>query len=130
MLAWGTDGEDYIGRQMTLFREPTVLWGGQEEGGIRISYLSHLEKDLHFMLTLRRGKKVPYTIKMLEVEERNVLPDETYEQFCTDMKSATNMAVLQDIGKRVKDGFFDKAGSDKLKKQYAIALEVIRACDE
>ena len=32
--AWGNDGSKFIGRRVTLFRDPRVKWAGQEVGGI------------------------------------------------------------------------------------------------
>src|SRR5690606_25044456 len=34
--AWGNDGSKFIGRRVTLFRDPRVKWAGQEVGGVRI----------------------------------------------------------------------------------------------
>src|ERR1700678_183677 len=34
---WGPDGNSYVGRSMTLFRDEKVLFGGLAVGGIRIS---------------------------------------------------------------------------------------------
>lgn len=34
--AWGPDASKYVGRSLTLYRDPTVKWGGLEVGGIRI----------------------------------------------------------------------------------------------
>ena len=38
--AGGNDGETYVGKRLTLYREPTVRFGGQEVGGIRIEAMS------------------------------------------------------------------------------------------
>lgn len=37
---WGKDGAAYAGRSLTLYRDPTVTWGGLAVGGIRISHMS------------------------------------------------------------------------------------------
>jgi len=67
VFAWGTDGADWIGRSMTLFNRPDVKFGGQEVGGIRISHLSHIERDIEIPLTVTRGKKEPARIRRLTV---------------------------------------------------------------
>lgn len=69
IAAWGNNGEDYIGRSMQVFYEPSVKWAGKEVGGIRISHLSHLESPVVIPMTVTRGKKVPVTIKKLDVQE-------------------------------------------------------------
>jgi hypothetical protein len=66
MFAWGNDGTQWIGRSMTLYNKLDVKFGGQEVGGIRISHLSHIEKDIGIALTATRGKKDPVRIKRLQ----------------------------------------------------------------
>jgi len=65
--AWGANGNDYIGRSMTLYRDDSVLFGGIAVGGIRISHLSHIERDLTLALTVSRASRKPYTVKVLTV---------------------------------------------------------------
>ena len=64
--AWGDDGSQYIGRSMTLYRDPKVSFGGMAVGGIRISHLSHIQHDVTMALTSTRSKRLPYTVKRLE----------------------------------------------------------------
>lgn len=64
--AWGPDSTKYIGRAMTLFREPSVKWGGMEVGGIRISHLSDIESNMTMALTMTRANKKPFTVRPLE----------------------------------------------------------------
>jgi hypothetical protein len=65
VTAWGKEGDEYVGRRMTLYRDPEVKWAGQEVGGIRVSALSHITKQLKLALTETRGKKVPHIVKPL-----------------------------------------------------------------
>jgi len=69
ILAWGKDGRQWPGKSMTLFNEPTVKFGSMEVGGIRISHLSHIDRDLQVALTATKGKKVLHTVKKLRVAE-------------------------------------------------------------
>lgn len=64
--AWGPDANVYIGRQMTLYRDPTVKWAGQDVGGIRISHMSHIDRDLVMALTASKSVRKPYIVKMLK----------------------------------------------------------------
>lgn len=61
--AWGPDATKYIGRSMTLYCDPKVTWGGMAVGGIRISHLSHIEREMIMALTATKGKKSPFTVK-------------------------------------------------------------------
>ena len=65
VAAWGADSSVYTGRQMTLFGDPAVKFGGQAVGGIRIAALSHLEKPLTVSLTVTRGKRAPFIVQPL-----------------------------------------------------------------
>ncbi len=67
--AWGADSKVYIGRSIALYNEPTVKWGGQEVGGIRISAVSHIERDFAMPLTITRGQKKPFPVKKLHIQE-------------------------------------------------------------
>lgn len=64
--AWGTDSKLYPGRSLTLFREPTVKWGGIEVGGIRISHMSHIPEPLLMAITITKGSKKPYRVEPLQ----------------------------------------------------------------
>ena len=67
--AWGENGNDWVGRSMIIFGDPTVKFGGSEVGGIRISHLSDIERDMSFMLTVTRAKRQAYSVKRLVTEK-------------------------------------------------------------
>lgn len=67
IFAWGEDGSQWIGRSMTLYNKPDVKFGGMVVGGIRISHLSNIDRDISLSLSATKGKKEPYTIKRLTV---------------------------------------------------------------
>ena len=66
VMVWGADGLSYVGRSLTLFRDPEVKWGGIAVGGIRVSHMSNLDKTLTIALTATRGNKKPFTVKPLK----------------------------------------------------------------
>ena len=66
VTAWGKEGDDYVGRRMTLYRDPEVKWAGQEVGGIRVSHLSHITKQMKLALTETRGKKTTHIVQPLK----------------------------------------------------------------
>lgn len=65
VAAWGPDAKAYAGRSVTLYRDPTVKWGGLEVGGIRISHMSHIERDMLLQLTATKGRRAPHVIRPL-----------------------------------------------------------------
>lgn len=65
VFAWGSDTSQYIGRQVRLFGDPTVKFGGSAVGGIRIRGLSHISEALTLPLMVSRGKRLPFVVQPL-----------------------------------------------------------------
>ena len=80
IFAWGEDGSQWIGRSMTLFNDPAVKFGGVAVGGIRISHLSHIDRELKLSLTATRGKKDPFIIHRLEAPAPDAALVEKYRK--------------------------------------------------
>lgn len=66
--AWGPDSDAYHGRRLTLYRDPTITFGRDQVGGIRISHLSHLDKPMTAALTVKRGQRKAITIQPLPTD--------------------------------------------------------------
>lgn len=62
---WGSDANQYVGRSLTLYRDPGVKWGGLAVGGIRISHMSDITEPKTMALTETKGKRAPFTVKPL-----------------------------------------------------------------
>ena len=65
IAAWGTEASAYIGRRITLYGDPTITFGRDAVGGIRIRALSHITEPLTVALTVTRGKRAPFTVQPL-----------------------------------------------------------------
>jgi hypothetical protein len=113
---WGADASKYVGRSMTLYRDPKVKWGGMEVGGIRISHMTGLDKPETMALTETRSARKPYTVQPLKDVPAPSGKDEAREW--TD-KFVTNVGRAPDAGKL--DAFV--AG----KKEMLDKLEMERA---
>lgn len=86
VFAWGEDGRTWIGRSMTLYCDQTVKFGGEAVGGIRISHLTDIERDIQVALTATRGKKAKHIIKRLETGDA---------QHMAAIRSAESLEALQ-----------------------------------
>lgn len=64
---WTKKSIEWAGRSLALYRDPAVKMKGQIVGGIRISHMSHIDKDVTIMITATRGVRVPYTVKPLRI---------------------------------------------------------------
>jgi hypothetical protein len=91
--AWGADGRKWLGRSMTLYNDHTVKWGGEDVGGIRISHLTHIERDIKVSLTTTRGKKAKYEVKRLVSELVERLNDIARAPNLEALKSAFDIAI-------------------------------------
>lgn len=67
VLAWGADGTKWIGRSMELYAEPSVKFGGEVVGGIRISRLTDIPKEIKVSLTATKGRKTMHEIGPLKL---------------------------------------------------------------
>lgn len=65
VMLWGKKGEQYVGKSMTLYRDPDVTWGGVKVGGIRISHMSHIEDEAILSLTATKSVRKPFKVKPL-----------------------------------------------------------------
>lgn len=65
---WGGDGNAYVGRRMTLYRDDKVQFGGLAVGGIRISHMSDIDNAVTMALTATRAARKPFTVKPLPPE--------------------------------------------------------------
>ena len=69
VTCWGPDASLYVGRSMTLFCDPKILWGGMAVGGIRISHMSHIDSTRTMALTATKGNKKPFTVQPLVLSQ-------------------------------------------------------------
>lgn len=102
VAAWGPNSSVYVGRRMTLYRDPAVKWGGMDVGGIRVSHLSHLTKPLTLALTVTRGKRAPHVIQPLQ-EEAPTRVDHSRAIGAFDGIGVTEGRLVARIGREVKD---------------------------
>jgi len=63
VAAWGPDSSVYVGRKIALFGDPTVRFGRDTPGGVRIAGLSHIDGPLSVPLTVSRGKRSMFTVQ-------------------------------------------------------------------
>lgn len=56
----------WVGRSVTLIRDPNVRWAGELVGGIRVSALSHIKAKFEVALAESKKKKKLVTVERLE----------------------------------------------------------------
>ena len=65
VAAWGDDASEWVGRRAELYGDPTITFGRDNVGGIRVSRLSHIDAPLSVNLTETRGKRKKHTVDPL-----------------------------------------------------------------
>ena len=105
---WGADANQYVGRSMTLYNDPKVLWGGMAVGGIRISHMSHIGAPMTMALTATKGNKKPFTVKPLALVQPAVAPPVSQPATPTALGKAEQAA--RDLFERVHSA----TGTDEL----------------
>ena len=65
---WGRDAKAYVGRSLTVYRDPDVIYAGVKVGGIRIEAMSHIKTEQVVAVAENNKKKMVLKIKVLSVE--------------------------------------------------------------
>jgi len=110
---FGDDPGPWVGEQMTLYRDPDVMYAGLKVGGIRISHLSKLTNPRTFVLTERRGKKVEITVRPIKTKptekpvEKPAEPTVEEQAFIETAKAeigaVSTLPKLRDLGLMLKE---------------------------
>ena len=114
---WGADGTAYVGRRLTLYRDPAVKWAGEPVGGIRISHASDITETVCIALTETRGRRKPFRVEPMAVEraaervevDLGPLP-ESWTNWPADMRGENRAAAGMSA---LKAWFATLAASDK-----------------
>lgn len=96
VAAWGPDAAQYVGRRLTLWCDPTVRFGGQAVGGVRITHLSHIDKPVTTPLLIARGKSAMYTVQPLKEEPAR-------PSLRTEDQSRTLAGLMREVGLTERD---------------------------
>lgn len=131
---WGKDATQYVGRSMTLYRDPEVQFGGMKVGGIRIGEMSHIEKDAQLVLTASKTKRAPFVVKKMKAQVSPPPPQEpaalTPKEAADMIRKAGNVAELRAVFGEVYKHFpaYDDATRDALTDlKDAVKLELAEA---
>jgi hypothetical protein len=95
VTAWGPEASNYIGRRVTLVRNPEITFGRDKVGGIEVSHLSHISKPLTVALTATRGRRKNFTVEPL--------PDIVQRDWAAEIAlAASDLSALEALGKAAK----------------------------
>lgn len=106
VAAWGADAKEYVGRSLTLFRDPEVSYGGIKVGGIRISHLSDLDGPLSIALTVTRQKRAPYKVQPLAKAAPAAQADPAAAALAVCEKAGLTAAGIEALCLKASDGAY------------------------
>ena len=101
VAAWGADASAYVGRRITIYRDPDVTFGRDKVGGIKISHLSHIDKRLELALTVTKGRRATFTVDPLP-DGPVAITDEQVADFERRIAEANSVRDLEAVGKDLK----------------------------
>lgn len=84
---WGVESSEWVGRAMTLYNDPSIRFGKEATGGIRISHMTGIDTAQTISLTVTRGKRAPFTVQPL--------PDAPAAPSAEQVANATREQVTQ-----------------------------------
>ena len=138
IASWGDKGSDWVGRSMTLYGDPEVMFGGVKVGGIRISHVSHIDQPISVLLSTSRGKRKPYMVKPLVAEVRpvhksrpplNLEPatetDAAFNAVIAAMNAATDADNLADIIAAEDMTRFTESQRDQARELYVARRDAL-----
>jgi hypothetical protein len=100
---WGLNGNAYVGRSLTLYRDDKVKFGGLEVGGIRISHMSHMTAPVTMALTQSKANKKPFTVKPLAAPTPAAAPPpEPTDDDYVELKAVGTEAASQGTAAYIK----------------------------
>jgi len=125
--AWGSEGDNYVGKSITLFNDKTVVWAGVESGGIRISHMSDIDRNIKLMLSFKRGKKTPYLIKKIETDAPvgNPIKEDELEDWKLKFSICETKEDIEKLTKALKEKDYNKDSKAKIMKFFSDAMTKI-----
>lgn len=105
---WGKDGNAYVGRSMTIYRDPEVQFGGLKVGGIRISHMTDINGEQTLALAATKGAKRKYVVKPLRMQQEQQRQVEPMpDAIAAAIKAATGQPALVTIrGENEKEAWW------------------------
>lgn len=97
--AWGLDTDKWIGKKAQIRFEASVMYAGEEVGGIQIKALSDIASaGINCALTISRTKRKAYHVPLLVVAEKPY-PDAAFKKALPTMtaKMASGEMTLQQV---------------------------------
>lgn len=104
---WGVETTAWHGKRVTIYRDPSVTFGGDTVGGIRIAAMSGINRAFTDTVTIKRGKRSKVTVdKLPDVapQQQHDLADRAAKAIAAfDALGTTQADLEQHIGRPVNE---------------------------
>lgn len=97
LAVWGKFAADYVGRSMTIYRDDSVTFGGLNVGGIRISHMSHIDKETVVVVMKTKGKKAGIKVFPLVNEPQEDRARNWADQYIGAVGVTADAAALDEL---------------------------------
>jgi hypothetical protein len=124
---WGDKSSQWVGKAITLYGDPTVIYGGVEVGGIKVAFLSDIKGDYETLISARRGVRKPHLIKRLILKVAALLNDYPEDQFSANIEpwlsaiKAGKITAEQVISKAEQKGKLTDAQKEQIRNPQEAA---------
>jgi hypothetical protein len=108
---WGKDEQQWVGKKITLFCDPSVKWAGAATGGIRISAVSGIKEPFQFTVALNKSQRYIHTFNVI-AEDARTKKEFVLTHWQQDIEQSESNSQLDTIVQQVKAEF----GNDSLLK--------------
>ncbi len=130
---WGKKGGYYVGQSIELHRDPSVTFGPNQVGGIRINKMTGIDRPKIEIITVSKIKKSPFRVEPLIIEDPaptgEALTDEAFILWSDMMSiSKTNEELLK-IAADIKAVQYDEEGSKRLNAAYSVAFKALKEAE-
>jgi len=96
LALYGAESSAYIGKRVTLFNDSEITFGPDKTGGIRISHASGITEPMTIALTVKKGKRKPFTVQPLPSYQPELESLKTAAQSGTKALTAAFLALPKD----------------------------------
>ena len=93
---WGSDAKQWVGRRVTLYNDPDVMFGKDRVGGVRVSHLSHIDGEQSVPIRASGRGRAPKPWKVLPLADAPVDPAKVAAAL-TAITNATTTTELDKI---------------------------------
>lgn len=120
---FSSDPKEWIGKQLRLFCNADIKFGGLRVGGIQISHAS-IEAKVVLLLTIARGKRIEFVIEPMPIVAK-VDPTilERYGKALAAVKGAKTIEALDKIQARIDADLYDLLDADQKSEIHQASLK-------